>query len=186
MVLVTLLKNVPTGADYPVEIARQVLEFVVSSSSLMAVQPSPKIALTFKTLDFPASTPQPLAWPTLSPNVLRMYVHCVWILKLLPFWVRVRLLRMHLILVKTLSPWRGLLDNPHLSSVEWILVNIVSYHSVWKSPKKVSFNILYFFSLCWHWTSNRCHRNHFFQLCHHCLNYPTMGSQSDTSSLLSK
>ena len=61
MGLVTLLKNVPTGVDYPVEIARQVLEFVVSSSSLMAVQPSPKIALTFKTLDFPASTPQPLA-----------------------------------------------------------------------------------------------------------------------------
>ena len=61
MVLVTLLKNVPTGADYPVEIVRQVSEFVVSSSSLMAVQPSPKIALTFKILDFLASTPQLLA-----------------------------------------------------------------------------------------------------------------------------
>ena len=61
MGLVTLLKNVPTGADYPVEIVRQVSEFVVSSSSLMAVQPSPKIALTFKTLDFQASTHQPLA-----------------------------------------------------------------------------------------------------------------------------
>ena len=61
MVLATLHKNVQTGVAYQVEIVRQGLECVVYSSSLMAVQPSPKIALTFKTLDFQVSTHQPLA-----------------------------------------------------------------------------------------------------------------------------